>query len=332
MSASRRQRAHSEAVFPKDRFVWASDGTRLAYTVRGGTGPATPVVFVNGWSCTDSYWSILGPAVAASGHPAAFVDMRGHGESGLPRPPGPAARGLRPGDLSPRRLAEDILEVLDDAGFPQAVLVGHSMGVQAIVETCLRAPHRVAGLVPIAGTFENPVRTFADLAFLDGVYPVAELAFRFLPLEALRPAVRRLVTPAVGHRAARLIGLAGPRVRAEQVAAHVAHIGDANFSVLFRMMSEMRRHETAAELPRINCPVLVLAGRKDFFTPPSVQQKMADLIPGAELVWFDDGGHLLPVEEPEGVVAAVLDFLDRPGRPTGAHPAGSGRRPELRGL
>jgi pimeloyl-ACP methyl ester carboxylesterase len=309
--AARKERAHTNAVFPKDRQVLVSDGTRIAYTIRGEGGPGVPVLFVNGWTCTDAYWSSIAPALIEAGHPAMFLDARGHGESGLPRPPGLAARQLRPTDLDPGRLARDIVEVMDDARIDRAALVGHSMGVQVIVETCVIASDRVAALVPIAGTFENPVKTFADLGFLDRLYPVAEALFRVTPFEFLRPIVRRTAQPAVGHRVARLIRVAGPKVRPEHLASHMVHLGDANFSVLFKMMSEMRRHNTVDELPRISVPVLVLAGRRDLFTPPTVQQKMAELIPGAEIVWFEDGGHLLPVEEPEAISGAILDFLRR---------------------
>ena len=86
---------------------------------------------------------------------------------------------------------------------------------------------------------------------------------------------------------------------------------DVNFSVLFKMMSELRRHHTAELLPTISVPVLVLAGRKDVFTPPSVQQIMADVIPGAEIVWWEEAGHMLPIEEPEELTAAILDFATR---------------------
>jgi pimeloyl-ACP methyl ester carboxylesterase len=86
---------------------------------------------------------------------------------------------------------------------------------------------------------------------------------------------------------------------------------ELDFSVLFKMMGEQRKHSTADFLPTITAPTLVLAGRRDLFTPPSVQQKMADLIPDSEIVWFDEGGHMLPIEEPEGIVAAMKDFMDR---------------------
>ncbi len=46
-------------------------------------------------------------------------------------------------------------------------------------------------------------------------------------------------------------------------------------------------------------------------SPPRVQEAMAARIPDAELVWFEDAGHLLPVEDPEGVASSIADFLAR---------------------
>ena len=303
-------RAREHAVFPKDRHITASDGTRIAYTVRGA-GAGVPILFVNGWTCSDAYWVGIGPGVMEAGHRAVFVDTRAHGESGLPRSPGLCARNLRNEDVEPSRLAQDVLEVLDDAGIDRAVLAGHSMGVQTIVECYRQAPNRVAGLIPIAGTFENPVKTFADLAVLDRLYPIAEVMFRFVPFEALRPFIRRTANPSIGHRVVQLIHVGGPKVQEEHLAPHMAQIGDVNFSVLFRMMSELRRHHTAELLPTMAIPVLVLAGRKDLFTPPSVQQLMADRIPDAEIIWYEEAGHMLPIEEPEALTAAIVEFLRR---------------------
>lgn len=298
------------AIFHKDRTTTASDGTRLAFTVVGG-GDRIPVACVNGWTCPDAYWVHIGPEVADAGHPCVFLDTRGHGQSGLPRRPGFCARNLRDEDVSVERLARDVLEVLDAAGIERAALVGHSMGVQVIFEAYRLAPERVAALVPIAGTFENPVRSFADLPVLDRLYPLADILFRSVPFELLRPVLARVNDPELGLKVVRVIRVAGPKVTAEHLAPHVAQIADINFSVLWRMMSSLRRHSTAALLPTADVPVLVLAGRRDLFTPPSVQEKMAATIPDAEIVWFEDSGHMLPVEEPEGIVAALLDFLDR---------------------
>jgi pimeloyl-ACP methyl ester carboxylesterase len=305
-----RARAREHSLFPKDRTITASDGTRIAYTVRGD-GDGVPVVFVNGWTCSDGYWAVIGPGVCERGHPALFLDTRGHGESGLPRSPGFAARKLRPEDVSVDRVARDVVEVLDDAGFERAALSGHSMGVQAIFEVYRVAPERVAALMPVAGTYENPVKTFANLPVLDRLYPIADVLFRFVPFEILRPVMRRTANPELGHRVVRAIKVGGPKVQAEHVASHMGQIAEVNFSVLFKMMSGLRHHQTADLLPTVTAPTLVLAGRRDLFTPPSVQERMAELIPDSEILWFEDGGHLLPVEEPEAIVAAMAEFLHR---------------------
>jgi pimeloyl-ACP methyl ester carboxylesterase len=123
--------------------------------------------------------------------------------------------------------------------------------------------------------------------------------------------MKRFADPNLGVKVVRLIKVAGPKVTAEHLAPHIAQISEVNFSVLWRMMSALRGHSTIADLPNITAPTLICAGRRDLFTPPSVQEKMAELIPDAEIVWFEDGGHMLPVEEPEGIVAAMTEFLAR---------------------
>ena len=57
-------------------------------------------------------------------------------------------------------------------------------------------------------------------------------------------------------------------------------------------------------------PTLVLVGEEDTpFRKPS--QRMADAIPGAELVVLPDGGHSPQFESPELWWKALAGFLDR---------------------
>jgi pimeloyl-ACP methyl ester carboxylesterase len=64
------------------------------------------------------------------------------------------------------------------------------------------------------------------------------------------------------------------------------------------------------DLSRIAVPTLVLVGEEDTpFRKPS--QRMADAIPGAELVVLPDGGHSPQFEAPELWWKALTAFLDR---------------------
>jgi pimeloyl-ACP methyl ester carboxylesterase len=302
------KRAIEHALFEKDRRVTASDGTEIAYTVVGD-GQRTPVMFLNGWTCPDAYWARTARKVVEAGHKAVMVDTRGHGQSGLPRPP----RQVTDADVSVNRLATDVVEVLRDAEVGPAVLAGHSMGVQALFEAWRVDPSCIAGLVPCAGTFENPVPTFADQAWLDKVFPVAEKLFARLPLHLVRyPMAHAHRTPtALTMRALRALRVANEVVEYADVDPHVRQFADLDLGVLWRMMVQMRHHSAADIMPGITVPVLVLAGQRDTFTPMSVQRKMESLLPDVELVVFENGGHLLPVEEADGVAAALLDWLDR---------------------
>jgi len=302
--------AREYAIWPKDRRVTVSDGTEIAYTVVGD-GPKTPILFVNGWTCSDAYWVAIGPGMVDDGHPTIFMDTRGHGESGLPRDPGFLARNVRSEDVSTERLARDVLEVIDDLGLDRVALSGHSLGVQIIVEACRLAPDRVAALMPVAGTFENPVKTFADIGVFDRIYPVADIFLGLFPFAFLKPINKPIANPETGVKLVRLIRVAGPKVTAERLAPHLKPIVELDFSVLFKMMGQQRKHMSADFLPKITAPTLILAGRKDLFTPPSVQERMAELVPDSEIVWFEEGGHMLPIEEPEGIVEAMRNFMGR---------------------
>jgi pimeloyl-ACP methyl ester carboxylesterase len=312
--------AEENACFPKDRFITTTDGTPIAYTVvgDGALSPSRPpgrakipILFVNGWSCTDTYWSGIAPAVVEAGHRALLVDTRGHGQSGLPRPPGFNSHALRPEDVSVERVAADFLEVLDDADIETAALAGHSIGVQLIFEIFRQAPDRVAALLPVAGTFENPIQTFADQPVLDRLFPIADVLFRVLPFGFLQPVVRRISSPATALGMLQAVKVAGPKVTASRIAPHVTQICAIDFSVLWRMIGGFRNHHAVEVLPSVTAPTLIFAGCRDYFAPQAVQRRMHELVSDSEIVWFEEGGHMLPLEEPDTIAAAMVEFLAR---------------------
>ncbi len=298
------------SVFPKDRAVVVSDGTPIAYTVLGPSGEQTPFAFANGWSCSDVYWGGIAPVLAGAGHPCVVPDMRGHGESGLPRPAGRGARNLRVEDMSLERMATDFFEVLDDAGIDRAVFVGHSMGVQTILEAYRLAPDRVAGLVAVAGAYETPLRTFYGTSLAHHLFPVGIGILSVAP-ELLLPLWSTIGNAPFGHWAARRLRAAGPNTTAAGFAPYLLHLRSRDPLVMFRAIQSMRDHSAADVLPDIDVPTLILAAGRDTFTPPVCQKCMHDLTPRSEIVWFPDGHHTLPMEEPEAIASAMLEFVAR---------------------
>ena len=302
------------AVFPKDRRTVTTDGTTLAWTLlppAPGVAERTPVITANGWSCSDAYWAHIAPALTALGHPVLIVDTRGHGASGLPRHPGRGARDLRTEDISIGRIATDLWEVADAAGIDEAIVMGHSMGVQVTLEADRLAPDRVAGLVLIAGSYENPLKTFWGLPVADLAFPFAKLAATSTPAPVLKLAMQPAKLTAFGAWAAKVARATGPKAQAEDMAPYLLHIASTDMAVMIRLIDAMRRHSAADHLRKVAAPVLILAAGHDTFTPPRCSQHMFERIPTAEIQWFDDAGHTLPIEEPDAIVAHLDEWYAR---------------------
>ena len=298
------------AVFEKEREVRVSDGTPIRYTVRGPEGGAA-IVLANGWSCSDAYWVDLLPALVEQGHRVVLPDTRGHGESGLPRAPGWKGRNIKVQDMAVERLAADLVEVCRDAGVDKAVFVGHSMGVQTILEAYRAAPELVVGLVAMAGPYENPLKTFYGRSFWNQLFPLGRLAITAVPSFLFSEWWKIGNRPDMGLKAAQMIGAAGPKVTKEALGPYIAHLSTRDPIILFTAIEAIRRHSAADLLPKIKVPTLVLVAEKDTFTPPALQHHMHEVIPDSELISFDEATHCLPVEETEALADAIHRFMQR---------------------
>lgn len=71
--------------------------------------------------------------------------------------------------------------------------------------------------------------------------------------------------------------------------------------------------DVTPRLGEIQVPALVLCGRYDEATPRQAET-IAQGLPAAELVVFEESAHTAPVEEPELYLATVRDFLSRVDR------------------
>lgn len=283
--------------------VRSFDGTSLAWTSSGDGDLA--VILANGIVCTDTYWTFLYPYLAEHGHKVVFWDYRAHGRSGLP---------VNPNEITVGSHARDLLAVAEAAEVERAVLVGHSMGVQTILEAYRISPSLVAGLVPVAGPYEHPVKTFYGGPFLQYLFPLMELSVT--PVPGLSTAAWRSLTEQHdllywSGRVGRLIGANASR---QLMAEYFAHLSKLDPLISFRMAKAMGDHSAKDLLPEIEVPTLVLSGAKDVMTPPRLAEEMADAIADSRLEILPEGSHTLPIDEPERVNRLVEGFVSEIAR------------------
>jgi 3-oxoadipate enol-lactonase len=64
-------------------------------------------------------------------------------------------------------------------------------------------------------------------------------------------------------------------------------------------------------LGEITQSALVLGGKHDLATPPDMVEALARVLPRADLVMFEDTGHLPAIEAPEAFTRALMTFVER---------------------
>lgn len=291
--------------FVEERTIRASDGTELyARRTRGGDAAGVPLVCCNGIGVATFFWKYVERHFALE-RPVILWDYRGHGESGDP----PSLE-----NLTMEQNARDLLSVLDSFGVEKAVLAGHSMGVQVILEFYRHWPERVAALVPTLGTYGRPVHTFLDspilapLAFLVAHRLVIRSGKRLAHIQ--RSALKKPFIARLAARLARLARLVHPAMMPQaDLDAYLKHFGDFDPEVFFRMAEKMALHSAGDMLESIKVPTLVIAGERDIFTPLWLSEEMADRIPGARLLVVPQGSHAALVEQPQLLCLAVEKLI-----------------------
>ena len=64
------------------------------------------------------------------------------------------------------------------------------------------------------------------------------------------------------------------------------------------------------ELPSLSVPTLVVHGEQDALVPLENGRRIAERVPGAELVVVPEANHVLMTDQPEQVATVLLDWLD----------------------
>jgi len=182
-----------------------------------------------------------------------------------------------------------------DAAPARFALLGHSMGGRVALEVIRRVPDRVTRLallstgvhLPTPG--EAPKRhALRDLGRTKGM---AALVDAWLP-------------PMVAPERAR-----DPHVMAP-LRAMCLDAGMARFEA--QITALLARPEVESLLPRIACPVLVATGSADVWSPPAQHEAIAALLPDSHLVVVQGAGHMVPVEGPDALNAAIAAWLVSP--------------------
>ena len=300
----------TEEPMPDRSKLQVADGVRLHVETSGPADAGVTVVLLHGWCLDRRTWHHQIDTLLMLGDVRIITyDARGHGRSG--------STGLAAATLG--RLGDDLAEVLRAyAGDGPVVLAGHSMGGMTIMEYAYAHPddfaRRVAGLLFASTTAEGtshthyglpvPVATLFRAAEQTGAGLLARLG-AWRPHQMLRPALQPVV---------RWL-LFGDEFLPDDLEVTMSAFGRATLRSIggFRTsIGAQRRLDTLAELGDL--PAAVMVGSRDRLTPPACAESIAAALPGTELTVLPGAGHMLILERPAEVSAALAAVTARAAR------------------
>lgn len=197
------------------------------------------------------------------------------------------------GEPSMEDYAKDVIDLLGELGVSRAVVGGCSMGGYATFAVLRRAPHLVEGVVLAdtrlgADSPEARANRRAMLALID----------REGASGVVREMMPKLLAPATLNENATV----EPTVR-----RFIKQQSPEALRGAIRRM--MERPDATATATALRVPTLVVVGADDELTPVAEAQRIADAVPGAQLVIIPSAGHLPNLEQPEAFNAALVGFL-----------------------
>ncbi len=235
-------------------------GIRHYYEV-SGDGAVTPVLLIMGLGVSGNAWRPQVTGLQAH-RPVVWFDNRGIGAS-----------DAAPDAYDMADLADDAAGLLDHLGWPQAHVVGVSMGGMIAQEVALRHTSRVRSLTLIATMAGG---TLAKL-------PTARGLSLFLRAQTRSGAARMEAITALLYPPGEPVepGTAPPGFE----------VPPDRRTVLWQILAILR-HDTRARLAQLaGVPTLVVKPARDILVRPSHSDRIHGAIPNARLSCFDDAGH-----------------------------------------
>jgi 3-oxoadipate enol-lactonase len=250
-----------------------------------GAGP--PIVLLHAGVADLRAWDAVAPPLLAAGYRVVRYDTRGYG-------------GSTTEDVDFSHQA-DLVAVLDASRIERAALVGNSRGGMTAIDTAIEFPERVVAVVGVGaglGGFDGG-STPAE-AEINDAYERVDTADPF-DADALTDFEVRVWLDGPGQPGDRV-----PPVVREAFRAMARPLNEPNRVRGRAIGLDPPANERMAEL---RCPVLVIAGGLDFSEVATTAQHLGANAQNARAVVWPDVAHMVGMEAPERLAAAIVDFL-----------------------
>ena len=266
----------------QNQFITMGDGVKLHVTVWEAEAgkykePARDVLLLHGWPNAGAIWRPLAEALLlAENFRLIAPDFRGYGQSDKPD-----------AGFTCEQFARDAQTVAEQMGLQNWALVGHSMGGKIAQVMASNRPPGLSALVLVTPGLPTPAPPAPDM-------PARLVMF------GDEQKIRALLSGWVAHP-----------LRPALVDTIVHQGMQLSREAWKGWLSAMRSEDVSGlTTAQINVPTLVIGGEKDTQRTSADLQALTSQINGAKLVSLPGSGHLPHLEEPESLVALLVNFWD----------------------
>jgi pimeloyl-ACP methyl ester carboxylesterase len=256
-----------------------SDDAEISYHVLGD-GP--PIILLHPFPANHEFWLPAAQSLLTR-YRLILPDLRGHGDS-----------DIGDGPATMRKLAADIVRVMDDAGVDRSAFAGVSIGGYALFEFWRRHRDRVSALV-LCNTKARADSGEARSARLQSATEIMERGtepFFETLIPKLLGETTRNTRPDLVEGALRMMR----KMSAEDVA------------MVQRGMAQ--RPDSVSTLKMISVPTLIVSGEEDLFAGAAEAELMRQNILGSKVKIIPKAGHYSAWERPKEVGELLREFFD----------------------
>lgn len=252
------------------------------YVEEAGTGQDT-IVFLHGLFMSGRAWHNQVLALR-SRFRCVSIDLRGHARSSSP------SDGYSMDDL-----ADDVIQLIQAAGYGPCHIVGCAMGSTIAMHLALRRPEMIRSLTLMAATAEAEEGAIGRQLWMTGF---------LMQMVGTRPFARTLMRRIFGEHFLR------DEDRRIQVDHWRNEFRKHNAKGVARALRAYARRDSLVSVAgRIRPPTLILAGEQDSICHIRESRALNETISGSRFVTSPKAAHCPPVETPDAVSEALTGFL-----------------------
>ena len=276
-------------------FFKTFDGTKLFYSVEG-KGP--PLIFCYGLVCSKLHWSYQ-VEYFKKYYTVIWFDYRGHHNSDFPK---------SESDLTLGNIAHDLECLMDELNLKEAKLLGHSMGVNIVLELYKRAPHRVKAMILANGSARNPLETAFYSNLMQYLFPALDRIYRIAP-KIVNLLWKAQGNSSLSHTLVAWAGFNPTLAKKSDIEQYVRMVSEMDIIVTLQLTKDYANYDSLSWLHTIKAPTLIIAGEKDMLIPREAQEMMHQLIPDSHFETIRNGSHCPQMDIPELVNIIIERFL-----------------------